>query len=111
MGSGDGVLYVGMVIFQVLVALIPGEPLEIAGGYAFGAWGGEPFCACLAPPWAAPWCSWWSAGGASGFWAVLPQEKLNLSNLCKHPKSAGCGLPPHVHPRHTLKTSSATAWG
>ena len=26
-----------MVIFQVIVALVPGEPLEIAGGYAFGA--------------------------------------------------------------------------
>lgn len=29
--------YVGMVIFQVIVALIPGEPFEIAAGYAFGA--------------------------------------------------------------------------
>ena len=29
-----------MVFFQVLFAVIPGEPLEIAGGYAFGAvWG------------------------------------------------------------------------
>ena len=32
--------YTGMVFLQVLVAIIPGEPLEIAGGYAFGAvWG------------------------------------------------------------------------
>ncbi len=29
-----------MVIFQVIVALVPGEPLEIAGGYAFGAFHG-----------------------------------------------------------------------
>lgn len=28
--------YVGIVILQVIVAFIPGEPLELAGGYAFG---------------------------------------------------------------------------
>lgn len=31
------VIYVVMVVFQVIVALVPGEPVEIAGGYAFGA--------------------------------------------------------------------------
>ncbi len=30
-------MYVGIVALQVVVALIPGEPLELAGGYAFGA--------------------------------------------------------------------------
>lgn len=29
--------FVAMVVIQVLVALIPGEPLELAAGYAFGA--------------------------------------------------------------------------
>lgn len=32
--------YVLMVAFQVVLALIPGEPLEIGGGYAFGAFEG-----------------------------------------------------------------------
>ena len=33
-------LFVGMVILQVIVAFIPGEPFELAAGYAFGAvWG------------------------------------------------------------------------
>ena len=27
----------GMVVFQVIIAFIPGEPFEIAAGYAFGA--------------------------------------------------------------------------
>ena len=36
--------YMGMVAVQVLAALIPGEPLEIAGGYAFGAWAGTALC-------------------------------------------------------------------
>lgn len=31
------VIYMVMVVFQVIIALIPGEPVEIAGGYAFGA--------------------------------------------------------------------------
>lgn len=29
--------FIGMVFFQVIIAIIPGEPLEIAAGYAFGA--------------------------------------------------------------------------
>lgn len=36
--------YLGMVAFQVFVAIIPGEPLEIAGGYAFGAAEGTILC-------------------------------------------------------------------
>ena len=36
--------YMGMVFLQVIVALIPGEPLEIAGGYAFGAVEGTLLC-------------------------------------------------------------------
>lgn len=37
-------LFVGMVILQVVVAVIPGEPLEIAAGYAFGAVEGTILC-------------------------------------------------------------------
>lgn len=36
--------YVLMVAIQVVVALIPGEPLEIGGGYAFGAIEGTILC-------------------------------------------------------------------
>ncbi len=36
---GDGA-YALLVILQVVVALIPGEPVEILGGYAFGIWRG-----------------------------------------------------------------------
>lgn len=35
-GIWGRVLFVGMVVLQVLVAFIPGEPVEIAAGYAFG---------------------------------------------------------------------------
>ncbi len=36
--------YMGMVIVQVVIALIPGEPFEIAAGYAFGALEGTILC-------------------------------------------------------------------
>lgn len=36
--------FVGMVIFQVIIAIIPGEPLELAAGYAFGAIEGTVLC-------------------------------------------------------------------
>ncbi len=39
-GAWGRVLFVGMIVLQVVVAFIPAEPLEIAAGYAFGAfWG------------------------------------------------------------------------
>ena len=36
--------FIGMVFLQVIVAIIPGEPLEIAAGYAFGAVEGTLLC-------------------------------------------------------------------
>lgn len=36
--------FLGMVILQIFVAVIPGEPLEIAAGYAFGFWEGTFLC-------------------------------------------------------------------
>ena len=43
-GAWGPLAYVAMVFLQVLVAIIPGEPLEIAGGYAFGAVWGTVLC-------------------------------------------------------------------
>lgn len=36
--------FIGMMIFQVVFAVIPGEPLEIGAGYAFGAIEGTLLC-------------------------------------------------------------------
>ncbi|MBQ7523965.1 MAG: TVP38/TMEM64 family protein [Oscillospiraceae bacterium] len=36
-GAGGALAYVAMVAFQIVVAIIPGEPFELAAGYAFGA--------------------------------------------------------------------------
>ena len=46
MGIWGRLAYVGMNIFQVLVAVVPGGPLEIAGGYAFGHF--EAMLLCIA---------------------------------------------------------------
>lgn len=32
--------YIGIIALQIIVAIIPGEPIELVGGYAFGAWQG-----------------------------------------------------------------------
>ena len=40
---GD-IAFVGMMVLQVIVAIIPGEPFEIAAGYAFGAFEGTVLC-------------------------------------------------------------------
>ncbi len=43
-GVWGRVAFVGMVIFQLIIALIPGEPLEMGAGYAFGAVEGTILC-------------------------------------------------------------------
>lgn len=43
-GFSGRLAYMGMVILQVIVAVIPGEPFEIAAGYAFGTLEGTLLC-------------------------------------------------------------------
>lgn len=38
------IAFVGMTVFQVIIAFVPGEPLEIGAGYAFGAFWGTILC-------------------------------------------------------------------
>lgn len=40
-GIAGRILFVGIVVVQVLVAFIPGEPVELAAGYTFGVWEGS----------------------------------------------------------------------
>ena len=75
--------YTGMVFLQVLVAIIPGEPLEIVGGYAFGAVEGTLLCLIAA-----------TLGSLLVFWLVrrfgaplvevfFPPEKLRKLRFLK----------------------------
>lgn len=43
-GPWGPLLFMGMVVLQIVVAIIPGEPLEIVAGYAFGALEGTLWC-------------------------------------------------------------------
>ena len=43
-GLWGSLAFLGMMVLQVVIALIPGEPLEIAAGYAFGFWQGTLLC-------------------------------------------------------------------
>ena len=36
--------FIGMMVLQVFIAIIPGEPLESGSGYAFGMWEGTLLC-------------------------------------------------------------------
>ncbi len=46
--QGHGLLgklaFLGMTVLQIVVAVIPGEPLELGAGYAFGFWEGTLLC-------------------------------------------------------------------
>ena len=43
-GLWGRVAFVGLVVFQLIIAIIPGEPLEMGAGYAFGAVEGTLLC-------------------------------------------------------------------
>ena len=46
--QGHGLLgqlaFLGMTVLQIVIAIIPGEPLELGGGAAFGLWRGTLLC-------------------------------------------------------------------
>lgn len=75
-GAWGRLAFVGMMVLQVFVAIIPGEPLEIGAGYAFGAVEGTLLCIAGT-----------TLGGALVFWFVrrfgvkavevfIPREKI-----------------------------------
>lgn len=39
-GIWGRLVFLGIVVFQVIVAFVPGEPIELAAGYVFGFWEG-----------------------------------------------------------------------
>ena len=43
-GLSAKLCFIGMIVLQVIIAIIPGEPLELAAGYAFGSVMGTVMC-------------------------------------------------------------------
>ena len=86
-GALGWVAYAAMVFLQVVVAVIPGEPLEIAGGYAFGAWVGTLLCLAGAVLGSAAVFALVRRWGRPLAEVVFPKEKLDkLQFLHSSPK-------------------------
>lgn len=82
--------YVGMVFLQVLVAVIPGEPLEISGRIRLRAVQGTVLCmlgAFLGAWWYSPSC----AGSAGSWWRFFsPRRRSSPCVFCRAPLSGIC---------------------
>ena len=86
-GAWGWAAYAAMVFLQVVVAIIPGEPLEIAGGYAFGAWWGTALCLIGAVLGSAAVFALVRRWGRPLAEVVFPKEKLDkLQFLHSSPK-------------------------
>ena len=86
-GAWGWAAYAAMVFLQVVVAIIPGEPLEIAGGYAFGAWWGTALCLIGAVLGSAAVFALERRWGRPLAEVVFPKEKLDkLQFLHSSPK-------------------------
>ena len=86
-GAWGCAAYAAMVFLQVVVAIIPGEPLEIAGGYAFGAWWGTALCLIGAVLGSAAVFALVRRWGRPLAEVVFPKEKLDkLQFLHSSPK-------------------------
>lgn len=43
-GIWGRLIFLGMTLLQIIIGIIPGEPIEIGAGYAFGVWEGTLLC-------------------------------------------------------------------
>lgn len=88
-GVWGRLIFVGMVFLQVIVALIPGEPIELMAGYTFGFWEGTALA---------------MAGILLGSWVVFglvrrfgpklaeiffPEKEIKGLSFLKDPKKSG----------------------
>lgn len=82
-GIWGRVIFVGMTLLQILIGIIPGEPLEIGAGYAFGVWEGFLLCEIgILIGSALIWC-FSHYLGIKAVEAFYPREKLNELKFLK----------------------------
>ena len=82
-GIWGRVIFVGMTLLQILIGIIPGEPLEIGAGYAFGVWEGFLLCEIgILMGSALIWC-FSHYLGIKAVEAFYPREKLNQLKFLK----------------------------
>ena len=85
-GVWGRVIFLGMTLLQILIGIIPGEPLEIGAGYAFGVWEGFLLCELgILIGSALIWC-FSRYLGIKAVEAFYPREKLNELKFLKDSK-------------------------
>lgn len=68
---------IGVNTLQIVLAILPGEPIELASGYAFGFWEGTAAC-LVAARWGPRWSIGPCAAGAGRLWGCsLPASSLS----------------------------------
>lgn len=85
-GIGGRFAFVGMVVLQVVIAIIPGEPLEIGAGYAYGIWEGTLLCMIGAVIGSAIVFLFVRYFGRKAVEVFFPLEKIQSMRLLQNPK-------------------------
>jgi uncharacterized membrane protein YdjX (TVP38/TMEM64 family) len=85
-GIWGRVIFLGMTLLQIVIGIIPGEPLEIGAGYAFGVWEGFLLCELgILIGSALIWC-FSRYLGIKAVEAFYPREKLSELKFLKDSK-------------------------
>lgn len=88
--DGKGILgrlaFIGMVVLQVFIAIIPGEPLEIGAGYAFGALEGTLLCLLGTTLGSVLVFSFVRRFGVRAVEVFFPREKINSLRFLQNSK-------------------------
>ena len=91
-GWWGGVAFVGMMALQLVVAAIPGEPLEIAAGYAFGAAKGTLLCLLGAVIGGAIVFGFVRRYGSRAVEVFFPREKIDSLRIFRDERRLEAGL-------------------
>ncbi len=78
--------FLGMMVLQVVVALIPGEPMEIGAGYAFGAIEGTALCIIGTTVGSALVFLFVRKFGRRAVGVFFPAEQIDSFRLFRNPK-------------------------
>lgn len=85
-GGTSRFIFIGMVVLQLIIALIPGEPLEIGAGYAFGIIEGTLLCMIGVLIGSVLVFLFSRYFGTKAVEAIYPREKLNHFKFLNNPE-------------------------
>ena len=93
---------VGLMCFQVVVAVLPGEPIEIGAGVAFGVWRGLALCLAGAAIGSVIIFLFTKKLGIKLVEVFVPLEKIRQLKFLQNNRRAACaGIPIVLDPRCT----------